>query len=218
MSTIQSSSSGNCLYYKIHNSSSSQWDWLILFNANNPGVHKKKKKKIHHLCFLFFGVPDNGGGIKSAILLIRLGIVTILVCFSFWPKGRSVGLSLFTFVHFWLTTGDVHYRIPGTTGHWTSAGEYQPTVRATNCLRSWLRLVIMNILSNSSYLSALNSYPQTGRYRYALLSPSTELSSNSSDRELPRDMFRFKPSRITLVGIFFIDIDDTTTATLARHR
>ena len=30
-------------------------------------------------------------------------------------------------------------------------------------------------------------------------SPSTELSSNSSDRELPRDMFRFKPSRFTLV-------------------
>ena len=26
---------------------------------------------------------------------------------------------------------------------------------------------------------------------------------NSSDRELPRDMFRFKPSRITLVGILF---------------
>ena len=35
----------------------------------------------------------------------------------------------------------------------------------------------------------------------ALVSPSAELSSNSSDRELPRDMFRFKPSRIALVGI-----------------
>ena len=63
------------------------------------------------------------------------------------------------------------------------------------------RITLVGILSNSSYLSALNSYPQTGLYRQALVSPSTELSSNSSDRELPRDMFRFKPSRITLVGI-----------------
>ena len=58
------------------------------------------------------------------------------------------------------------------------------------------------LVSNSSYLSALNSYPKTGLYRYSLVSPSTELRSNSSDRELPRDMFRFNPSRIALVGIF----------------
>ena len=58
------------------------------------------------------------------------------------------------------------------------------------------------LLSNSSYLSALNSYLQTRLYRQALVSPGTELSSNSSDRELPRDdMSRFKPSIITLVGI-----------------
>ena len=63
------------------------------------------------------------------------------------------------------------------------------------------RITWVGILSNSSYLSALNSYPQTGLYRQALVSSSTELSSNSSDRELPRDMLRFKPSRITLVGI-----------------
>ena len=48
------------------------------------------------------------------------------------------------------------------------------------------RYVVSNssyLFSNSSYLSALNSYPKTGLYRYVLASRSTELRSNSSDRE-----------------------------------
>ena len=63
------------------------------------------------------------------------------------------------------------------------------------------RITLVGILYNSSYLSALNSYPKTGLYRLALVSPRTELRSKSSDRELPRDMFRFDPSRNTLVEI-----------------
>ena len=47
-----------------------------------------------------------------------------------------------------------------------------------------------------SYLLAL------GTTQISSFSPSTELKvSNSSDRELPRDMFRLKPSRITLVEL-----------------
>ena len=62
-------------------------------------------------------------------------------------------------------------------------------------------IISSRVLSNSSYISALNSYPQTGLYRQALVSPSTELRSNSSDRKLPRDMFRFNPSRIFCVKL-----------------
>ena len=58
---------------------------------------------------------------------------------------------------------------------------------------------ISESLSNSSYLSALNSYPQNGTIQIS--SCITKHWSNSSDTELPRDMFRFNPSRITLVGI-----------------
>ena len=62
---------------------------------------------------------------------------------------------------------------------------------------------VLSWTSNSSYLWALNSYPQNGTIQISsCITKRTELRSNSSDRELPRDMFRFNPSRITLVGIF----------------
>ena len=45
----------------------------------------------------------------------------------------------------------------------------------------------MDLYPNSSYLSALNSYHKTGLYTKALVSPSTELRSNSSDGELRKN-------------------------------
>ena len=55
----------------------------------------------------------------------------------------------------------------------------------------------------SLFTSKIAVLPVSLRYSsrcgFTMHRPSTELRSNSSDRELPRDMFRFNPSRICLV-------------------